>query len=351
VRKIIHIDMDAFFASVEQLDDPSLRGKPVAVGGSKERGVIAAASYEARIFGVRSAMSSSQGAKLCKDLIFVKPRFKRYKEVSRQIREIFLRYTDLIEPLSLDEAFLDVTENKIGVASATFIAQAIRNDIQTELSLTASAGVSYNKFLAKLASDVDKPNGLYVIEPEKAIEFLDALPVERFFGVGKVMASRMHELQIFKGKHLRGLSMDELKQYFGPSADYLFSISRGIDNRSVNPERERKSIAVENTFSTDIFDKANFQLEADHIFEQLWTRFQGTGLLPKTLSIKVKYADFAQVTRSRTEETGIRSKETASEIKNELILQLIEMEKPIRLIGFQFSNFIDGEFQQLHLEL
>ena len=229
IRKIIHVDMDAFYASVEQLDNPELKGLPVAVGGSAERGVIAAASYEARKFGVKSAMSSKIAAKMCPNLIFVRPNFKRYKEVSKHIHEIFHRYTDVIEPLALDEAYLDVTENKIGMPSATFIAQSIKTDIYNELNLVASAGVSYNKFLAKLASDQDKPNGLFVIQPGEGEDYMDQLPIERFFGVGKVTADKMRQMGIFKGKDLKQYSQEDLVKYFGKSGTFLYHVCRGVD--------------------------------------------------------------------------------------------------------------------------
>lgn len=347
MRKIIHIDMDAFYASVEQLDNPSLANKPVAVGGNKDRGVIAAASYEARKFGVKSAMSSKIAAKLCPELIFVRPNFARYKEISREIRQIFHRYTDLIEPLSLDEAFLDVTENNMQMPSATFIAQSIKTDIKNELNLIASAGVSFNKFLAKLASDQDKPNGLYVITPEEAQVYIDHLPVERFFGVGKVTADKLHELQIYKGKDLKQYSLEQLMQYFGKAGSFLHRISRGIDDRAVRPDRERKSIAAESTFNTDIFDTTRFLHEVEQMGELTWQRYERYDKLGKTLSLKVKFNDFSLNSRSKTLHEGIKTYREFQELAEELSQKFIPLNKPIRLVGFQVSNFTEGEIIQL----
>jgi DNA polymerase-4 len=341
MRKIIHIDMDAFFASVEQLDNPALLEKPIAVGGSKDRGVIAAASYEARKFGVRSAMSSKIAAKMCPELIFVRPRFDRYKEISSRIRAIFSRYTDLIEPLSMDEAFLDVTENKLGIPSATFIAQSIRNDIKTELNLTASAGVSFNKFLAKI-------DGIFVITEDNKQSVLDALPVSRFFGVGKVMEERLQELHIWKGNDLRKFQLNELQQYFGRSAQYLFDICRGIDERPVNPDGERKSMAVETTFNQDIFDRTNFLLEAEKILIGLWERYHRYEVKGRSLTFKVKYNDFSVKNRSRTQGENIESFEELETLAYLLIEAFLPLEKSVRLIGFQISGF--NREQQLQLK-
>lgn len=343
-RKIIHIDMDAFYASVEQLDNPELRGKPVAVGGNRERGVVAAASYEARKFGVRSAMSSKIAARKCPELLFVRPRFERYKEISTAIHEIFQRYTDNIEPLSLDEAFLDVTLNKLGLSSATFIAQAIKNDIRNELNLIASAGVSYNKFLAKMASDQDKPDGLFIIRPQDSMEFISNLPIERFHGVGKVTAEKMHDLGIFNGRQLRELSLDFLSMHFGKSGAYFYNIARGVDDREVHVERERKSIAAENTFATDITDPMHFREEAAVMLEKVWERYQRFGQSGKTLGIKLKYNDFTQITRAQTRPARFISKKTFDETGHALMELVLPLEKPVRLIGFQISGFQqDGE--------
>jgi len=349
MRKIIHIDMDAFYASVEQLDNPELRGKPVAVGGNAERGVIAAASYEARAFGVKSAMSSKIAARICKDLIFVHPNFPRYKEISEKIHQIFHRYTDQIEPLALDEAFLDVTKNKQNMSSATFIAQSIKTDIKTELGLIASAGVSYSKFLAKLASDQDKPDGLFVITPDEAQNYIDNLPVERFFGVGKVTAEKLFEMQIYKGKDIKRFTLEELNQHFGKIGKFLFEISRGIDERPVVADRERKSIAAENTFNHDIFDNASFYAEAAKILDAVWkryTRFNKTG---KTLTLKIKYVDFTIKSRSKTIQEGITSIEILKQLSEELINSVLPLDQAIRLIGFQISSFIEEEPEQLRL--
>jgi DNA polymerase-4 len=351
MRKIIHIDMDAFYASVEQLDNPDLLGKPVAVGGTRERGVIAAASYEARKFGVKSAMNSQTAVKLCPDLIFVKPNFARYKEISQHIHTIFHRYTDLIEPLALDEAFLDVTDNKLQMNSATFIAQSIKTDIKTELGLVASAGVSYSKFLAKLASDQDKPNGLFVITPEEAQAYVNELPIERFFGVGKVTADRMHELQIYKGKDLKGFSLEQLTQHFGKAGKFLFDICRGIDNRPVVPDRERKSIAAETTLHNDIFDTNGFLDLSERMLQSVWERYQRSGKLGKSLTLKVKYSDFSVRNRSKTLPEGIKTIEQLKLLADELTVQFTPLELPIRLLGYQISGFIEGEPEQLRMEL
>lgn len=339
LRKIIHIDMDAFYASVEQLDNPDLKGRPVAVAGNSERGVIAAASYEARKFGVKSAMSSKIAARICPNLIFVTPNFKRYKEVSKHIHTIFGRYTDEIEPLALDEAFLDVTVNKMDLNSGTFIAQSIKNDIYTELNLVASAGVSYNKFLAKLASDQDKPNGLYVITPHEAQAYMDNLPIGRFFGVGKVTADKMHEYGIFHGKDLKRFSQTELQSYFGKAGSFLYNICRGIDNRPVESNRQRKSLAAENTFMNDIFDTTNFRNSAQEIIQVLWKRYELYEKRGRSLSIKVKYFDFTQITRSTTLTAEIESFQQLEKLAHRLIENVLPLPKAVRLIGFQISGF------------
>ncbi len=341
IRKIIHVDMDAFFASVEELDFPELRGKAVAVGGNATRGVVAAANYEARKFGVKSAMSSRIAAKKCPHLVFVKPRFERYKEISQEIHQIFHRYTDQIEPLSLDEAFLDVTFNKMDIQSATFIAQAIKNDIKNELNLVASAGVSYNKFLAKTASDQDKPNGLFIIKPKDGLDFISRLPIGRFHGVGKVTEEKMKDLGISTGKDLRELSLEFLTNVFGKSGLYFYQIARGIDHREVLPNRERKSIAVENTFETDLMKPTDFRIESKEILMQLWKRYQTKSVnkVGKTLHIKLKYYDFIQVTRSYSHRFPIADFELFQSIGLQLIEQVLPLEKPVRLIGFQISNF------------
>ncbi len=338
-RKIIHVDMDAFFASVEQLDFPEYRNKPLAVGGNSERGVIAAASYEARKFGVKSAMSSKMAAKMCPNLIFAKPRFERYKEISKEIRLIFARYTDIIEPLSLDEAFLDVTENKLNIKSATFIAQAIKNDIKNELNLIASAGVSFNKFLAKMASDQEKPDGLFIIRENEAMDFIFKLPIHRFFGVGKVTADKMIKLGIPTGKQLNQQSIEFLNSHFGKSGTYFYNISRGQDFRPVESLRERKSIAVESTFIIDIFDKYSFEKEATKITKNLWIRYSKQRQFGKTLSLKIKFNDFSVNSKSKTTTQEINSEKILLQMSTDLIDSIFPLKKPIRLIGFQISGF------------
>ena len=299
-RKIIHIDMDAFFASVEQRDNPELRGKPVAVGGSRERGVVAAASYEARAFGVRSALPSVTAKRRCPDLIFVAPRFDVYKAVSLQIREIFAEYTPIIEPLSLDEAYLDVTENLKGIASATQVAEDIRAKIRRETNLTASAGVSYNKFLAKLASDHRKPDGLYVITPKMGPAFVENLPVEKFHGVGPATTAKMNRLGIENGLDLRAQTLPFLQRHFGKSGSYYYWIARGIDERPVRADRVRKSIGAENTFSQDLHAFGPMREALEPIIAKVWRHCQATGIRGRTVTLKVKFADFQQITRSKS---------------------------------------------------
>src|SRR3712207_611721 len=286
-RKVIHIDMDAFFASVEQRDNPDLRGRPVAVGGARERGVVAAASYEAPRFGVRSAMPSVTARRKCPDLIFVKPRFEVYKAVSAQIRAIFADYTSLIEPLSLDEAYLDVTENLKGIASATQIAEEIRARIRAETGLTASAGVSYNKFLAKLASDQNKPDGLFVITPAQGPAFVEALPVGCFHGIGPATEARMHRLGIRTGADLKAQPLSVLEQHFGKAGPYYYAIARGIDHRPVRPDRIRKSVGAENTFERDLFSFDEMRAELQPLIEKVWRWCERTGARGRTVTLKV----------------------------------------------------------------
>lgn len=349
MRKIIHVDMDAFYASVEELDNPELKGKPVAVGGNKDRGVIAAANYEARKFGVKSAMSSRIAARQCPDLIFVNPRFERYKEISTQIRTIFHRYTDIIEPLALDEAYLDVTSNKMGLDSGTFLAQSIKTDIKNELNLIASAGVSYNKFLAKLASDQDKPDGLFVIKPNEAQSYIDTLPIRKFHGVGKANADKMRELQIETGKDLQLYSLEQLNQYFGKFGSYLYSVCRGIDNRPVEADRERKSIAAERTLNQAIFDDNSFTQMAGEILEIVWNRYQKFEKNGRTLSLKIKYSDFSMSSKSKTLLEQFDSFESLEIVAEELIKEVLPLPKSVRLIGFQIGNFENLEMEQLRL--
>ncbi|WP_113924375.1 DNA polymerase IV [Cognataquiflexum aquatile] len=336
VRKIIHVDMDAFYASVEQMDNPDLRGKPLAVGGNRERGVVAAASYEARKYGVRSAMSGKMAALKCPHLIFVPPRFERYKEISNQIREIFYAYTDLVEPLSLDEAFLDVTENKVNNPSATRIALEIRKRIKEEVGLNASAGISYNKFLAKTASDINKPNGQAVILPKDAEAFLEKLPIERFFGIGKVTADKMKELGIHNGFDLKQFSLQYLSKRFGKSGLHFYNIVRGIHLSEVQPNRIRKSLSAENTFETDLAKMEEWLKELKEIFEELKRRISRSGIKGRTVTLKIKYHDFTVQTRSKTFEQ-FTEPEKIWETTLELLHQE-ELKSPVRLFGIGISN-------------
>ena len=337
-RKIIHVDMDAFFASVEQRDDPSLRGRPVAVGGARERGVVAAASYEARRYGVRSAMSSATARRRCPELIFVPPRFDVYKSVSRQVRAIFADYTPLIEPLSLDEAYLDVTINLKGMASATEIAREIRARIAEETQLTASAGVSYNKFLAKLASDHRKPDGLFVITPQQGPRFVESLEVGRFHGIGPVTAAKMNRLGIFTGLDLRQQTRRFLQEQFGKSGDYYYSIARAIDHRPVTADRQRKSIGSETTFPRDLTDHAGLVSGLKPAIDSVWEHCVKTGTAGRTVTLKVKYADFRQVTRSRTCLEPISDRALLERIGLELVSSLMPLERGVRLLGLSLSN-------------
>ena len=329
--------MDAFYSSVEQMDNPNIKGKPVAVGGSKERGVVAAASYEARKYGVKSAMPSILAKKKCKNLIFVKPRFKRYKEISNQIRNIFFDYTDLIEPLSLDEAFLDVTENKKNISLAANIAREIRTRINNEIGLTASAGISINKFIAKVATEVNKPDGQKTIHPSQVDEFIDALPIHKFFGVGQVTAKRMNELGIFNGADLKKFDIDNLKNHFGKSGEHFYKIVRSIQDNPVNPNRIRKSVGAERTFSQDI-DSEGFMLDKlDGIADELENRMIQSDNKGKTVTIKLKYSDFTQQTRSKTINDYLQTKEEIFPIIEELLYQK-EIEKSVRLLGISITN-------------
>lgn len=337
-RKIIHVDMDAFYASVEQRDNPELQGKPIAVGGSRQRGVVAAASYEARKFGVRSAMPSITAYKKCPEIIFVKPRFEVYKEVSSQIREIFAEYTDLIEPLSLDEAYLDVTENKMGLEFAMDVAEEIRQKIKERTNLTASAGISYNKFLAKIASDFNKPNGYYVVTPKMAQKFIENLPIEKFFGVGKVTALKMHQKGIFNGNNLKQHSLSTLNRWFGKAGKYYYNISRGIDNRAVNPSRIRKSLGAERTYEFDQSAHEDLVNKLIDVAEILNKRLEKANTSGKSLTLKVKYGDFQQITRSKTLEENYTSEQIKT-IGLELLNLIPNPEKGIRLLGLQVSNF------------
>ena len=337
LRKIIHIDMDAFFASVEQLDNPALRGKPIAVGGNEKRGVVAAASYEARKFGVRSAMSSALAKKKCPNLIFVKHNFARYKEVSNQIREIFLQYTDLVEPLSLDEAFLDVTANKHNHASATEIANEIREKIFKETGLTASAGISINKFMAKIASDINKPNGQKTIKPNEVISFLEKLPINKFFGVGKVTAKKMNSWGIYNGYQLKQHTLQFLVQTFGKSGQHYYNIVRGIQKSEVKPNRIRKSVGTERTYSHNKLTTKEIIESLEIIATETEKRLINSKSKGKTITVKIKYNDFSVQTRSKTISNYTNSKTDIWPVVVELIEQN-DIILPVRLLGISISN-------------
>ncbi len=338
IRKIIHIDMDAFFASVEQRDHPELRGKPVAVGGSAARGVVAAASYEAREFGVRSAMPSVTAKRRCPDLIFVKHRFDVYREVSQQIRAIFRSHSDLVEPLSLDEAYIDVTQDKKGIGNATRIAEMIRAEIKKQTGLTASAGVSYNKFIAKIASDQNKPDGICVIKPHQGADFVAQLPVRRFFGVGPKTGERMAKLDIHTGADLRAQSEDFLRQHFGKSAGYLFRASRGVDHREVKPNRIRKSVGGERTYGSDLVSATDLEEAIEKIIEIVWNSIEKSGAHGRTVTLKAKYADFRQITRSKSLERNVEGKAEFADIGRELLASIMPVENGVRLLGLTLAN-------------
>jgi DNA polymerase-4 len=338
VRKIIHIDMDAFYASVEQRDNPELRGKPVAVGGSRERGVVAAASYEARQFGVHSAMPSVTAKRKCPDLIFIRPRFDIYKAVSLQIRQIFAEYTPVIEPLSLDEAYLDVTENLKGIPSATRIAEAIRAQIRAETALTASAGVSYNKFLAKIASDHRKPDGLFVITPEIGPGFVETLPVRKFHGVGPATDKKMKALGIETGRDLKAQSLAFLQQHFGKAGAYYYWAARGVDERPVRADRVRKSVGAENTFAVDLFTYEAARAALHEIIDKVWDYCEGSGTRGRTVTLKVKFANFRIITRSRTGATQVASRDELEDLGNALLEPVFPVKRGIRLLGVSLST-------------
>lgn len=344
IRKIIHVDMDAFFASVEQLDRPELRGKPVAVGGGELRGVVAAASYEARVYGVRSAMSGKLAREKCPELIFVKPRFERYKEISGQIRNIFHRYTDLVEPLSLDEAYLDVTENKINFPSATVIARRIREDILQETGLKSSAGISINKFIAKVASDFNKPNGQKTVAPDEVEAFLEALPIQRFYGVGKVTAEKMLSLGIFTGKELRMKTREFLAEHFGKQGEYYYQVARGEYQSEVKPHRVPKSIGAETTFETNLSSEVFMQEPLKQLSKELSGRLRRKGLAGKTVTLKIRYSDFNLQTRSRTLPYFVSGEDLLYDTAMELLYQ-DRIEESVRLLGITVSNLNTGESQ------
>ncbi|SHE59324.1 DNA polymerase-4 [Arenibacter palladensis] len=336
-RKIIHVDMDAFYASVEQMDNPALKGKPLAVGGAEKRGVVSAASYEARKFGVRSAMSGYLAKRNCPDLIFAPPRFERYKEISLKIRNIFFDYTDLVEPLSLDEAYLDVTTNKKGNPSASLIAEEIRQRIFNEVGLTASAGISINKFLAKVASDYNKPNGQKTVNPEEVISFLEELEIRKFYGVGKVTADKMYHLGIFSGKDLKQKSVEFLREHFGKSGDYYYHVVRGIHNSEVKPNRIPKSVGAERTFDENLSSEIFMLQRLENIATELEKRLKKSKISGKTVTLKIKYSDFTLQTRSKTLPYYIADKSLILETTKELLYQE-KLENSVRLLGISLSN-------------
>ncbi|MDR2039613.1 MAG: DNA polymerase IV [Bacteroidales bacterium] len=351
-RKIIHIDMDAFYASIEQRDFPELQGKPVAVGWAASRGVVAAASYEARKYGVRSAMPSVVALRKCPHLIFQPHRFHVYKSVSAQIRDIFREYTDLVEPLSLDEAYLDVSSNKKNIASATHIALEIKQRIREATQLTASAGVSYNKFLAKMASDVNKPDGLFVIKPHQAVGFLKALDVGKLYGIGEVTAEKLRKMGIHTGGDLQALTLDAMIKIFGKKGLFFYDIVRGTDRREVEPERIRKSLSVENTFETDLTSRFSVITELYHLEKRLFEQMQRLQQTARTVTLKVRFNDFQTITRSRTLNTLIDNYPLLQQTSRSLLNEVSLEGKGIRLLGIGLSNLHDpNESRQLELDL
>jgi len=351
VRKIIHVDMDAFYASVEQRDNPELKGKPVAVGGG-HRGVVVAASYEARKFGVRSAMPSVTAKRRCPEIVFVKPRFDAYKAVSNQIRAIFADYTELIEPLSLDEAYLDVTEDRRGLGSARAIAEDIRRRIREECQLTASAGVSYCKFIAKLASDQNKPDGLCVITPDKGPAFVATLPVKRFHGVGPKTAAKMERLGIFTGADLASWSREQLDAHFGSSGEWYWRIARGIDERPVRPDRPYKSVSAERTFDEDEHDPEKLAAELERVAGFAWARVERAQVIGRTVTLKVKFADFTIITRSKSFAMTIANQAEFNAAGQALLTGLLPVAKGIRLLGLGLHNLVEpGEEGPVQLGL
>ena len=341
-RKVIHVDMDAFYASVEQRDDPALRGRPVAVGGSRARGVVAAASYEARAFGVRSAMPSVTAIRRCPDLVFVRPRFDVYSGVSRQIRAIFADYTDQIEPLSLDEAYLDVTTDRHGLGSAKAIAEQIRARIHADTGLTASAGVSYNKFIAKLASDQNKPDGICVIPPHKGAAFVASLPVKRFHGVGPVTAKKMEALGILTGADLRDRPLAFLQAHFGSYADYLYRAARGVDHRPVRSHRQSKSVGAERTFETNLSDRAELLAALARVAEAAWVRIDRSGARGRTVTLKLRHADFHTITRARSFGAPIANEAAFLAVGADLLDAQLPVPDGVRLLGLTLSGIISG---------
>ena len=349
-RKIIHIDMDAFYASVEQMDNPALRGKPVAVGGSENRGVVSAASYEARKFGVRSAISGVLAKRYCPEIIFVRPRFDRYKEISGKIHKIFYEYTDLVEPLSLDEAYLDVTQNKKGNPSASLLAQEIRLRILNEVGLTASAGISVNKFVAKIASDINKPNGQKTVNPDEIPAFLEELPIRKFYGVGKVTTEKMYQLGIFTGTDLKSKSQEFLEKHFGKSGTFYYKVVRGIHNSEVKPSRVTKSVAAEHTFDVNLSSEIFMLEQLERIAVSLEKRLKKHKISGKTVTLKIKYSDFTQQTRSKTLPYFIADKSLIMEIVEELLYQE-RMKDSVRLLGISMNNLNTEEKKAVVVQL
>jgi DNA polymerase IV len=349
-RKIIHIDMDAFYASVEQMDNPALRGKPVAVGGSENRGVVSAASYEARKFGVRSAISGVLAKKYCPEIIFVRPRFDRYKEISGKIHKIFHEYTDLVEPLSLDEAYLDVTQNKKGNPSASLLAQEIRLRILNEVGLTASAGISVNKFVAKIASDINKPNGQKTVNPDEILSFLEELPIRKFYGVGKVTTEKMYQLGIFTGADLKTKSEEFLEKHFGKSGTFYYKVVRGIHNSEVKSSRVTKSVAAEHTFDVNLSSEIFMLEQLERIATSLEKRLKKHSISGKTVTLKIKYSDFTQQTRSKTLPYFISDKSLILETVEELLYQE-KMKDSVRLLGISLSNLNTEEKKAVVVQL
>jgi len=350
--KIIHVDMDAFYASVEQRDNPSLKGRPVAVGGSERRGVVCSASYEARKFGVRSAQPGFKAKQLCNDIVFVKPDFNKYRKASDIIRSIFYEYTDLVEPLSLDEAYLDITENKMGISSALMIAEEIRQKIFQQTDLTASAGVSYNKFLAKTASDINKPNGIKVITEEEAQDFLAGLKVGKFYGVGKKTADKMERMGIFTGADLRKLDKLSLSKRFGKSGMYYYEIVRGVDHRKVNPSSRRKSIGIERTFDTDIHQPTVILEKLNLLLDKLWNTLEKKDTYGRTITLKLRYKDFTTLTRSKSTKGFIKEKEDGRNIVSDLFHNMLPLEQTVRLLGLSVGNLNNEEpsiYRQLEI--
>ena len=350
-RKIIHVDMDAFYASVEQRDNPDLRGKPVAVGGSRERGVVAAASYEARKFGVRSAMPSVTAKRQCPDLIFVRPRFEVYKSVSQQVREIFAEHTPIIEPLSLDEAYLDVTENLQNIPLARDVALVIRAKIKQVTGLNASAGISYNKFLAKLASDHRKPNGQYVITPEMGPAFVEALPVGKFHGIGPATSAKMNSLGLYTGLDMRNQTLEFMQANFGKAGAYYYWISRGVDNREVRPNRIRKSVGAENTFAADLAEFDAMVAELQPLIDKVWRHCEDKDARGRTVTLKVKFNDFEIITRSRSVPVAVSSRNDLERLSVALLQNEMPLPKPVRLLGISLSSLQGHEQTEPQLGL